>query len=57
MGMSEWAITRTLRSKGLSQKEAEESGSVAEKSRRLVFGRPEEISRNCFPVWSFERIG
>ena len=40
MRMSEWAITRTLRSKGLSQKEAEESGSVAEKSRRLVFSPP-----------------
>ena len=33
------------------------SGSVAEKSRRFVFGRSEEISRNCSPVWSFERMG
>jgi hypothetical protein len=41
---------------GLAKK-ALASGTVAEKSRGSEFGRREAISRNCFPVWSFQRSG
>ena len=57
MGMSECSITRTLTSKGLSQKEAEDPAALLRSHVDSYFGPPEEISRNCFPVWSFERLG